>query len=127
MTSVLRRPRLVYVLAFAKATPTAVEAIESTFGDMLRSSMCVARGYPWDVMAGAPEYEGLGYSRLATEVTKTRLRLFQSMCVSRFASENDLGRAMTYLAQRWCGASTPVNMLHADDLRLLLPRNGAAP
>lgn len=108
MTSVLRRPRLVYVLAFAKATPTAVEAIESTFGDMLRSSMCVARGYPWDVMAGAPEYEGLGYSRLATEITKTRLRLFQSMCVSRFTSENDLGRAMTYL-------------------RLLLLLNGAAP
>ena len=49
------------------------------------------------------------------------------MCVSRFASENDLGRAMTYLAQRWCGASTPVNMLRVNDLRLLLPLNGAAP
>ena len=33
---------------------------------------------------------------------------------------------MTYLAQRCCGASTPGNMLHADDLRLLLPLNGAA-
>ena len=76
--------------------------------------------HPWDVVAGAPEYGGLGYSRLATEVTKTRLRLFQSMYVSRFSSDNDLGRAMTYLAQCWCGASTPVNMLHTDDLRLLL-------
>ena len=57
----------------------------------------------------------------------SRLRLFQSMCVSRFSSENDLGRAMAYLAQRWCGASTPVNMLHTDDLQLLLPLNGAAP
>ena len=88
------------VLAFAKTSPTAVEAIEIAFGDMLRSSMLVARGYPWGVMAGAPEYEKPGYSRLATEVTKTRLRLFQSMFVSRFASENDLGRAMAYLAQR---------------------------
>ena len=35
---------------------------------------------------------------------------------------------MTYLAQRlWCGASTPVNMLHANDLRLLHPLNGSAP
>jgi len=59
VTSVLR-PKLVYMLAFAKATPAAVEAIESAFGDMLRSSMSVARGHPWDVMAGAPEYEGLG-------------------------------------------------------------------
>jgi hypothetical protein len=117
----------VYVLAFAKTSPTAVEAIESVFGDMLRSAMSVARGYPWDVMAGAPEYEGSGYSRLATEVTKIRLRLFQSMCVSRFVSENNLGRAMTYLAQRWSGASTPVSMLHANDLRLLLPLNRSAP
>ena len=126
VTSVLR-PKLVHVLTFAKTSPTAVEAIESGFGDMLCSAMSVVRGYPRDVMAGAPEYEGSGYSRLATEVTKTRLRLFQSMCVSRFVSENDLGRAMTYLAQRWSGASTPVSMLHANDLRLLLPLNRSAP
>ena len=36
VTSALR-PKLVYVLAFAKVTPTAVEAIESTFGGMLRN------------------------------------------------------------------------------------------
>ena len=29
------------------------------------------------------------------------------MATSRFASENDLGRAMTQLAQRWVGSSTP--------------------
>jgi len=52
----------------------------------------VAKGFPWDVLAGAPEYEGLGYSRLTTEVTKGRLRLFQNMAVSRFATENDLAR-----------------------------------
>ena len=68
-----------------------------------------------------------GYSRLTTEVTKGRLRLFQSMAVSKFATENDLGRAMAHLAQRWAGSSTPVNMMHVDDLRLLLPLDGSAP
>ena len=49
------------------------------------------------------------------------------MAVSRFATENDLGRAMTHLAQRWAGSSTPVNMMHVDDLRLLLPLDGSTP
>ena len=49
------------------------------------------------------------------------------MAVSRFATENDLGRAMTHLAQRWAGSSTPVNMMHVGDLRLLLPLGGSAP
>ena len=31
------------------------------------------------------------------------------------------------LAKRLCGESTPVGMLHANDLRLLLPLNGSAP
>ena len=34
---------------------------------------------------------------------------------------------MTHTARRWCGASTPVNMLHADDLRLFLPLDGSVP
>ena len=34
---------------------------------------------------------------------------------------------MVCLAQRWCGASTPVNMLHAKDLRFLLPLGDKAP
>ena len=42
------------------------------------------------------------------------------MAVSRFATENDLGRAMTHLAQRWAGSSTPVSMMRVGDLRLLL-------
>ena len=95
--------------------------------ECVRRHAAVAHGGPWDVLAGAPEYEGLGYSRLATEITKTSLRLFRSMCASRFASENDLGRAMTHLTQRLCGTSTPVNMLHANDPRLLLPLDGSAP
>ena len=94
---------------------------------VLHNSLSVAKGFPWDVLGGAPEYEGLGYSRLSTEVAKGRLRLFQNMAVSRFATENDLGRAMTHLAQRWAGSSTPVNMMHVDDLRLLLPLDGSAP
>ena len=81
-------------------------------------------GVSW---ASAPEYEGLGYSRLTTEVTKGRLRLIQNMAVSRFATENDLGRAMTHLAQRWTGSSTPVSTMHVDDPRLLLPLDGSAP
>ena len=38
------------------------------------------------------------------------------MAVSRF-----------YVAQRWCGASIPVNMLRAGDLRLLRPLDTTAP
>ena len=94
---------------------------------MLRHSMSVAQGSTWGVLAGAAEYDGLGANRLTTKVTKTRLRLFQSLTVSRFASENELSLAMVCLAQRWCGASTPVNMLHSKDLRLLLPLNDEAP
>ena len=101
MTSVLR-PKLVYPLAYSKVTVSAIGELEGAFGVVLRNSLSVARGFPWDVLAGSTEYEGLGYSRLATEVTKCRLRLFQNMATSRFASENDLGRAMTQLAQRWC-------------------------
>ena len=48
------------------------------------------------------------------------------MAVSRFATENDLGRAMTHLAKRWAGSSTPVNMMHVCDPRLLLPLDGSA-
>ena len=38
-----------------------------------------------------------------------------------------LGRAMAHLAQRRAGSSTPVNMMHVGDLRLLLPLDGSAP
>ena len=98
---------------------------------VLRNSLSVVKGFPWDVLAGSPEYDGLGYSRLTTEVTKGRLRLFQSTAVSKFATENDLGRAMTHLAQRWAGSSTPVKMMHVDDLRSVLiqpsPLQSASP
>ena len=48
------------------------------------------------------------------------------MAFSRFATENDLGHAMTHLTQRWAGSSTPVNMMHVGDLRLLRPLDGSA-
>ena len=115
LTSVLR-PKFVYALAFAKAkVPAAeVEAAGSGYGNMLRSSMSVAKEFPWGVLAGSADYEGLSASGLATEVTKTRLRMFhQAMAVSRFTSENDMAKAMLYVAQRWYGASTPINMLRA--------------
>ena len=98
-----------------------------TFGNANNDDLKLlgTEGFPWDVLAGSPDYEGLGYSRLATEITKTRLRLFQSMTVSSFASENDLGRAMSHTAQRWCGASTPVSMMHADRHCSAPPRPGA--
>ena len=126
VTSVLQ-PKFVYQIAFAKAPASAVCATESAYGVMLRNSMFVAQGFPWDVLAGSAKYDGLGANRLTTEVTKTRLRLFQSLTVSRFPYENELSLAMVCLAQRWCGASTPVNMLHVKDLRLLLPLGDEAP
>ena len=113
--------KFVYQIAFVKASASVVCVTESAYDAMLRHSMSVAQGFPWDVLAGSAEYDGLGANRLTTEVTKTRLRLFQSLTVSRFASENELSLAMVCLAQRWRGASTPTNTLHAKDLRLLLP------
>ena len=35
--------------------------------------------------------------------------------------------AMVSLAQRWCGSSTPVNMLSTDELHLLEPLDAAPP
>ena len=99
MTSVLR-PKLVYALTFSKSPASVVNDLDGAFGVVLRNSLFVAKGFPWDVLASAPEYGGLDYSRLTTEVTKGRLRLFQNMAVSRFATENDLGRAMTLTLQR---------------------------
>jgi len=69
-------PKVVYPLAFAKARKQAVEVTESGYGSMLRRSMGVAQGFPWEVLSGSPEFDGLGALRLATEVTKARLRQF---------------------------------------------------
>ena len=102
------RPKFVYPLAFAKATEASICRIESGYGNMLRRSLSVAQGFPWEVISGSLEYDGLGVNCLSTEVTKARLRLFQAMMTSRFDTENGMAMAMARLAQRWCGASTPV-------------------
>ena len=112
MTNVLR-PKLVYALTFSKTPASVVGALEGAFGVVLRNSLSVAKGLPWYVLAGSPEYEYLGYSRLTTEVTKGRLRLFQSMAVSKFATENDLGRAMTPAAT-CCGGVTVVTSVRCS-------------
>ena len=72
-------PKVVYPLAFAKARKKAVETIESGYGSMFRRSIGVTQGFPWEVLSGSPEFDGLGALRLTTEVTKARLRQFQSL------------------------------------------------
>ena len=99
VTSVLR-PKFVDPLAFAKVPAAEVAAVESGYGSMLRSFMSVAQGFPWDVLAWSAECEGLGASRLTTEVAKTRLRMFQAMAVSMLTSENDMARAITMCTGR---------------------------
>ena len=120
-------PKVVYPLAFAKARKKAVETIESGYGSMLRRSMGVAQGFPWEVLSGSPEFDGLGALRLTTEVTKARLRQFQSLISSTYESETSLAMGMLRMAQRWGGLSHPVNMMDAKHLRLLQPVDSTAP
>jgi hypothetical protein len=49
-----------------------------------------AQGFPWEVLSGSPEFDGLGAVRLTTEVTKARLRQFQSLISSTYESETSL-------------------------------------
>ena len=73
------------------------------------------------MLAGSLEYDGLGALRLATEVTKARLRQLQSMITSSALADCSVAMAMVSFAQPWCGPSTPVNMLSTDELHLLEP------
>ena len=120
-------PKVVYPLAFAKARKKTVETIESGYGNMLRRSMGVAQGFPWEVLSGSPEFDGLGALRLTTEVTKARLRQFQSLISSTYESETSLAMGMLRMAQRWGGLSHPVNMMDVKHLRLLQPVDSTAP
>ena len=120
-------PKTVYHFAFGKATVAAVEETERGYGDIIRQSLGVAKGFPWNVLSGSLEYDGLGALQLATEVTKARLRQFQSMITSSAAADCSVAMAMVSLAQRWCGSSTPVNMLSANELHLLEPLDATAP
>ena len=94
---------------------------------MVRRSIGVAKGFPWNVLSGAPKYDGLVVPPLATEVTKARLRQYQSMISSGINSEHLVANGMMHLAQRWCGTRQPVNMLNTDDIDYLLPVDDSAP
>ena len=120
-------PKVVYPLAFARARKKTVETIESGYGNILRYSIGVAQGFPWEVLSGSPKFDGLGALRLTTEVTKARLRQFQSMISSVCDSETGLAMGMLRMAQRWCGLSHPVNMVNTNQLGLLQPADSAAP
>ena len=120
-------PKVVHPLTFAKAQKKAVETIEPGYGNMLRRSIGVAQGFPWEVLSGSPEFDGLGALRLTTEVTKTRLRQFQPMISSAYDSDTSLAMGMLRMAQRWCGLSQPVNMMNTSQLRLLQPVDSTAP
>jgi len=126
VTSVLV-PKTVYHFAFGKATVAAVEETERGYSDVIRQSLGVARGVPWNVLAGSLEYDGLGALQLATEVTKARLRQFQSMVTSSALADCSVAMAMVSLAQRLCDLSTPVNMLSTDEPHLLEPLDATAP
>ena len=93
-------PKTVYHFAFGKATVAAVEETERGYGDIIRQSLGVAKGFPWNVLSGSLEYDGLGALQLATEVTKARLRQFQSMITSSAAADFSVAMAMVSLAQR---------------------------
>ena len=67
-------PKTVYHFAFGKAMVAVVEETERGYGGIIRQSLGVAKGFPWNVLAGSLEYGGLGAQQLATEVTKARLR-----------------------------------------------------
>ena len=80
-------PKNVYHFAFGKATVAAVEETERGYGDIIRQSLGIAKGFPWDMLSGSLEYDGLGALQPATEVTKARLRQFQSMITSSAAAD----------------------------------------
>ena len=107
-------PKVVCPLAFAKAQKEAVETIVPGYGSMLRRSIGVAQGFPWEVLSGSSEFDGLGALRLTTEVTKARLRQFQSLISSTYDSETSLAMGMLRMAQRWGGLRHPVNMMNTS-------------
>ena len=76
VTSVLR-PKFVYPLAFAKATEESICKIESGYGNMLRRSLSVAQGFPWEVISGSLEYDGLGSIASRLKLPRPRFVCFR--------------------------------------------------
>ena len=57
-------PKLVYMLAYAKATAAQLLEIEQSHSLMLRHSLSCDASFPWDILTGATEQDGLGAVRL---------------------------------------------------------------
>ena len=121
-------PKLVYMLAYAKATAAQLLEIEQSYSLMLRHSVswCDA-SFSWDVLTGAEEQDGLGAVMLATEVTKARLRHCQAIATSPTAGENVIVLALVRSAQRWAGPWQPANVLSQDQVSLFEPLDSSAP
>ena len=115
------------MLAYAKATAAQLLEIEQSYSPMLRHSLPCDASFPWDVLTGAEEQDGLGAVRLATEVTKARLRHCQAIATSPTAGENVMVLAPVRSAQRWAGLRQPVNVLSQDQVPLFEPLNSTAP
>ena len=120
-------PKLVYMLAYAKATAAQLLEIEQSYSLMLRHSLSCDASFPWDVLTGAEEQDGLGAVRLATEVTKARLRHCQAIATSPTAGENVMVLALVRSTQRWAGSRQPANVLSQDQVSLFEPLDSTAP
>ena len=120
-------PKLVYMLAYAKAMAAQLLEIEQSYSLMLRHSLSCDASFPWDVLTGATEQDGLGAVRLGTEVTKARLRHCQAIATSPTAGENVMVLALVRSAQRWAGSRQPANVLSQDQVQLFEPLGSSAP
>jgi hypothetical protein len=119
--------KVVYPAGFGKATSDSIEHIERAYRPMIKRSLGVASSFPNDVFHAATEYDGLGIPRLLDEITKTRLRHFQSMISSRNSAERQLAKASLHIAQRWFGHSEPVTAPSARLTHLFEPVDARAP
>ena len=115
------------MLAYAKATAAQLLEIEQSYSLMLRHSLSCDASFPWDVLTGAEEQDGLGAVRLATEVTKARLRHCQAIATSPTAGENVMVLALVRSAQRWAGSRQPANVLSQNQVSLFEPLDSSAP
>ena len=76
------------MLTYTKATAAQLLEIEQAYSLMLRHSLSCDRPFPWGVLTGMMEQDGLGAVRVSTEVTKARLRHCLAMATSPTAGEN---------------------------------------
>ena len=97
--------KAVYPAGFGKATNESIGHIERAYRPMIKRSLGVASSFPNNVLHAATEHDGIGVPRLLGEITKMRLRHFQSTMASQNRSERQLAKAFLHSAQRWFGHS----------------------